>query len=279
MRPLFLFLHIVTFSSLWSLSPSEAARGAWQKIQTTPKHTFETNLHHEKRIHKQGGLNQKGTTVCIHGFLQTSRRMMAIGNELKNEGLDIILWDYPTWRKTIEEHAADLVCLLKRIAIEKPGEPINFVTHSMGGLITRAAIAHRDCPEEAKIGKAVLLAPPNKGSCLGRSFKDNTAVRWFFGPNAGCQLLDYSVDEMDALGSFPEGMDVYVLAGEKGSRLFFSVPNDGKVTINETYLSTPHTHISINANHTWIIRSRETIRVVKTILVERYQWSLPWRGT
>lgn len=211
----------------------------------------------------------QGTVVCLHGFFQSSRRMMPIGYNLKNVGLDVILWDYPSWHKTIEEHAEDLVHLLNKIALEKPGEPIHFVTHSLGGIITRAAVSHPDCPPEAKIGKAVLIAPPNKGSCLGRKMQDIAPLQWIMGPQAGNQILTYSKEEMENVGNFPLEMDVFVIAGVQGSNLYFSVPNDGKLTVTETYLSTPHTHITTNASHTWILRSREVLEMISSILLEQ----------
>jgi pimeloyl-ACP methyl ester carboxylesterase len=222
----------------------------------------------EQKLHQP-----EGTVVCLHGFLQSSKRMLPIGYELKNEGLDVILWEYPSWHKRIEDHAYDLVELLKHIAEEKPGKPIHFVTHSLGGVVTRAALSHPECPQEAKVGKAILIAPPNKGSCLGRSFKDVTPLKLIFGSHAGSQILNYTQEEMEALGSFPPEKEVVVIAGVKGSSIFFSVPNDGKVSLSETYLATPHKHITVEATHTWILKGRETIQIITEILFETYDWN------
>jgi pimeloyl-ACP methyl ester carboxylesterase len=215
----------------------------------------------------------RGTVVCLHGFLQSSKRMLPVGYELRSQGLDVILWDYPSWHKNIEEHASDLVELLQRIAEEKPGEPIHFVTHSLGGVVTRAALSHPDCPQEAKVGKAILVAPPNKGSCLGRSMSDVTPLKLFFGQHTGSQLLNYTQKEMEALGSFPSEKEVVVIAGYRGSSIFFSVPNDGKVSVNETSLTTPHKHILLDATHSWILKSRETIKIISQILLGTYDWN------
>ena len=42
---------------------------------------------------------------------------------------------------------------------------IHFVTHSMGSIVTRAAIL-ADCPQ--KLGRIVMLGPPNRGSHVAR---------------------------------------------------------------------------------------------------------------
>lgn len=209
---------------------------------------------------------QEGTVICLHGFFRSYKCMIPMGNSLHSEGLSVFLWDYQSRKKTIEEHAEDLVAMLREIAKKKPGEPIHFVSHSLGGVITRVAVSHPDCPEEAKMGKAILLAPPNQGSCLARNFQKCRPMRWIFGRKAGKQLLDCTSEEMLALGQFPPTMQVVVIAGEKGNRLWFSKPNDGKVSVHETFLDTPHLHLTIYAGHSWIMTSRWTIDFAKDFL-------------
>lgn len=214
---------------------------------------------------------QEGSVVCLHGFFRSYKCMIPLGNSLKKEGLDVYLWDYQSRKETIETHADNLVEVLKVIAKNNPGKPIHFTTHSFGGIIIRAAINHPECPEEAKIGKAILLAPPNKGARLAHTANECPAVRWFFGKKAGRQLLDYDEEAMNNLGNFPDSMDVMVIAGQKGSRLsglLVDAPNDGKVLVEETRLPTPHTHHVLNVSHHWIMTSREAIQLTKDFILE-----------
>lgn len=182
-----------------------------------------------------------------------------MSNALRSEGFDVFLMDYQSRKKTIEQHAEDLVVILNKIAAEKPGQPIHFVSHSLGGVIVRVAAAHPNCPEEAKKGKAILLAPPNQGSSLARKFNHLKPVRFVFGKRAGAQLLDYSEDEMLDIGKFPDTMGVVVIAGGQGNYTIWDQPNDGKVSVQETRLDTPHVHIIHEASHRWIMTSRWTI--------------------
>ncbi|MCC5833047.1 MAG: alpha/beta hydrolase [Chlamydiales bacterium] len=215
---------------------------------------------------------QEGSLVCLHGFFRSYRCMIPMGNTLKREGLEVYLWDYQSRQETIESHAQNLVEILKEIAKNKPGEPIHFTTHSFGGIILRSAVNLPDCPQEAKIGKAVLLAPPNKGAHLAHKANGCPVVRWFFGKKAGMQLLTYNEHEMNSLGNFPDTMDVMVIAGDKGNRflgLFVNGPNDGKVLVEETRLPTPHEHRVLNVSHHWIMTSREVIKLTKEFILNQ----------
>ena len=213
----------------------------------------------------------QGSVVCLHGFFRSYKCMIPLGNTFRKEGLDVYLWDYQSRRETIESHAANLVQVLNEIAKKKPGEPIHFTTHSFGGIIVRAAVNHPDCPPEAKMGKAVLMAPPNQGEQLAHNFKHCPAARWMFGKKAGHQLLTYDHESMASVGEFPESMEVMVIAGTKGSRfynLWIQEPNDGKVSVDETRLNTPHIHYVFDVSHNWIMTSRQSIAVTRSFILE-----------
>jgi pimeloyl-ACP methyl ester carboxylesterase len=221
---------------------------------------------------------QHGSVVCLHGFFRSCKCMIPLANTLYHEGFKVYLWDYPSRKRTIEEHAARLVQKLQQIAQKYPEEPIHFVSHSMGGVIVRAAVNHPQCPREAKIGKGILLAPPNRGAALARLFQHCPLIRGIFGNKAGGQLLTFSEYEMRSLGEFPSTMQILVLAGKKGSRFtqfFVKEPNDGKVTVEETRLNSPHIHKVLHVSHHWIMTSRESIMLTKDFLTGQEQAYYP----
>jgi pimeloyl-ACP methyl ester carboxylesterase len=218
------------------------------------------------------GFGQDESVVCLHGFFRFSKCMIPMANNLQHEGLQVYLWNYPSRKRTIEKHAEDLVETLQTLSLSHPGRPIHFVTHSMGGIILRSAVNHPKCPQEAKIGRAILLAPPNKGSVLARRFKGCPLARGIFGGKAGRQLLTFSEEEMSDLGVFPHTMEILVVAGKKESlftKFLMSEPNDGKVTVEETRLNSPHTHKTLYVSHHWIMTSRESIALTKEFLLKQ----------
>ena len=204
--------------------------------------------------------------VLVHGFMRGKGNMAAIESSLKKEGFETTNWTYPSKKETIEEHGKNLVQELLYIAKESPGEPIHFASHSMGGLVIRSALNHPNCPNEAKIGRAVLVAPPNRGSAFARSLGKSFLFKSFFGDKAGNQLRTTESDGFDYLGQFPSTVQVLIISGTAGINPLLNEDNDGKVAVSETCLNTPHYHQNCKAGHSWICYSPKVIRITKEFL-------------
>ena len=124
------------------------------------------------------------TVYCIHGFRRKPSCMKKMERAFEENGYETRRWGYPSRERTIQEHADALIVDLKETAQDHPGEPIHFVTHSLGGIIVRCAHNHPECPIEAKEGKAVLIVPPNRGSRFGRCLGKIGPVRKMIGIGA-----------------------------------------------------------------------------------------------
>ncbi len=75
---------------------------------------------------------------------------------LRAAGFDVVMHDYD-WRLGIEESAAALAERLR----QRPSRRLAIVAHSMGGLVTRAALA---LPGTQHVERVILLGTPNLGS-------------------------------------------------------------------------------------------------------------------
>ncbi|NGX62918.1 MAG: hypothetical protein KR126chlam6_00320 [Candidatus Anoxychlamydiales bacterium] len=203
------------------------------------------------------------TIVCIHGFYRTTLNMYLIERAFKKEGYQVYNWRYKSRDKMINEHGNDLVDLLNEIAQNAPNEPIYFVTHSMGGLVLKSALNETNCPFEAKIGKAALIAMPNKGSIVAKSLYSSNIAKKLFGKNAGLELM---TKDFNDIGFFPKEMRVLSIAGTLGFNPLIKEPNDGKVAISETSIDTPHQKIFVKAGHSFICYSPTVIRHLKEFL-------------
>jgi hypothetical protein len=82
---------------------------------------------------------------------------------LNHHGYTVLNYDYPSSEKHIEQHAE---IFLSRFRNEQLQGRIHFLTHSMGGLILRHALAKMTEDECRMIDSIVMLGPPNKGSLL-----------------------------------------------------------------------------------------------------------------
>lgn len=216
-------------------------------------------------VHSDSG--KENSLVCIHGLFAGPWSMRYIENHFEEEGYQVINWGYPSLDRKIEEHAAYLVKELEKAALDKPGRPIHFIAHSLGCLVLRAAINRSDCPNEAKTGKVVLLAPPNQGASWGRFLEQYEIVKKVLKGEAGKQILRSS--DFKFLGNFPPSMQVLVIAGNWGFNPLIEGENDGTVGVSETYLDTPHEHIVINSGHKTILVSQKTLKLTKEFLEKR----------
>ena len=203
---------------------------------------------------------EEGVVICVHGMIRSSVSMSYAACSLRKAGYHVENWGYPSRLKTISEHGDDLAEEIKRVAALYPGRPIHFVTHSMGGLVLRSALNHPECPEVAKRGKAVLYAPPNRGSSFARKMSGYSFVRQFYGERSGAELLFTEEDGFEKLGSFPESLDVLVIAGSQNFNPLFKEESDGVVSVPETALKTPFKSKTFPVNHTFIMWSPRVLR-------------------
>ena len=104
--------------------------------------------------------------VLIHGLMRSYTSMIPLRSYLEKRGYEVYFYSYPSAKYTIREHGKNLNHSIENMLSENPGVKIHFITHSLGGIIAREALARLNQNQLKNIGYFIMLAPPNKGSFI-----------------------------------------------------------------------------------------------------------------
>ncbi|HBP20263.1 MAG TPA: acetyltransferase [Planctomycetes bacterium] len=181
--------------------------------------------------------------VVLHGLGRTRLAMIPLCWHLRRQGREVINLGY--FGPLGLERAVDKVARL----LEPYAEPLDFVTHSMGGIVARAYLGRH--PGRGR--RLVQLAPPNEGSHLAdrvRRIPLLSRVPAFFDLGRG-------VSERKTALPALEGVEVGVIAGASFGP-WLSHPGDGIVAVEETYLPEARDWIVLPHFHTLIMNGRDT---------------------
>lgn len=199
------------------------------------------------------GVAEVGGVVLLHGIARTSRSMGPMARALGRAGYRTLNLGYASRRKPLDDLSDDIHDAVQGFAAGLDG-PVHFVTHSMGGLLARVYLARR---RPLRLGRVVMIAPPNRGSEVADLLQARAAYRAVFGP-AGQQLTTAHGTALPSrLG--PVDYEVGVIAGDRTvnpllSLLVLRGANDGKITVRSTRLEGMADHVVVRASHPFVMR-------------------------
>ncbi len=195
--------------------------------------------------------------VLIHGLARSSQSMKVLEARLETEGYEVSNIDYPSRDHTVDKLATVVVGQGIQECGAKSDSKINFVTHSLGGILVRVYL---NANEPDDIGRVVMLGPPNQGSEVVDNLKDTPGFELLNGP-AGMQLGTGLTDVPRSLG--PVDYEVGIIAGTKTMNLILSTylpnPNDGKVSVESTKVDGMADFIALPTTHTFMMRNDAVI--------------------
>jgi len=201
--------------------------------------------------------------IVVHGILRTSRTFAAMCPALRKAGYTVIEFEYPSTRIGIVDAAGDLRQIIESL---NGIEEINFVVHSMGGLVVRACLKESRDP---RIKRMVMLAVPNQGAEMADLLRKSYAVRLLLGP-AVRQLV---TDRSGLIPSLPiPDFEFAIIAGARGHKSGFNplIPGDDDilVTVASAQLPGAADSLTVRSFHRFIPGNAEaidaTIRFLQT---------------
>jgi pimeloyl-ACP methyl ester carboxylesterase len=125
--------------------------------------------------------------VLLHGLGAGPVLLTLLARRLARRNYRTLNWSYPSILHSIEVHGQRLAETFERLDDDEAISTIHVVAHSMGCIVSRYALS---LLRPAKLGRMVLLAPPNRGS----------RVASFFAPALGrlCRPIDQLADRPDS---------------------------------------------------------------------------------
>lgn len=195
-------------------------------------------------------MTDSDTIVFLHGLGRTWLSMSWLASQARRRGYNVVNHGYRSRRHSIDEHARQLRIVVG--AISGRG-CIHFITHSLGGIIVRAMLADRSAWPK-RLGRVVMLSPPNQGSELVDFLAGNPIYQSVLGP-AGGELGTRAASTPNQLG--PVEFEVGVITGDRSfeplSRRIFPGATDGKVSVARARVEGMRDFRVVNRTHTFIM--------------------------
>ncbi|MDP2308555.1 MAG: alpha/beta fold hydrolase [Pseudomonadota bacterium] len=199
----------------------------------------------------EAGAHRGELVVLLHGLGRTRFSMRPVERALRARGFRTANIGYRSGSGTIEALAARVWAAVEQLA--EPFDQVHFVTHSLGGILVRQLLKQGVVK---RVGRVVMLAPPNHGSEIVDDLGKWRLLPAVMGP--AFEQLGTGPAGPERLG--PASVPVAVIAGRRTQAPFsgvFSGPNDGKVSTESARLEGMSAFLIVNENHMLIMRSPE----------------------
>jgi hypothetical protein len=197
--------------------------------------------------------------LLVHGLWRTPLSFRSLARQLRHWGFETELFGYAA---VVERYERLVLRLQRRIERLAASGEYAIVTHSLGAVLARAALARVRGPRPRRV---VMLAPPNQPPKLAATLVRLPPYRWLLG-DSGANLA-----KPEFYAGLPGLQDPYsIIAGTGGPRSrrlpLGLLANDGLVSVEETRIAANDPVFAVPAGHTFIMRHPEVQAMIRWLL-------------
>lgn len=197
--------------------------------------------------------------VLLHGILRSKTDMLFLTKFFEKRGYKTLNILYPSREQRLEGLSDFVHNKIITCPHYSENTTINFVTHSMGGLITRYYIA-REKPKN--LGKVVMLGPPNTGSEFADWLSETEILapifKTVFGPASQQLKTDY--EHIDGDITYPLGVIAGNMSINPLAPWVLDGEHDGIVPVERTKIEGMKDHIVMAATHSFMMFNTDVMK-------------------
>lgn len=211
--------------------------------------------------------------ILLHGLSRSNSSMAKMESALTEAGFVVENVDYPSRAASVEQLSEAVIGRVQESPKLKACAKIHFVTHSLGGILVRSYFKRHDF---ARLGRVVMLGPPNQGSEVVDTLGSWLVFRKVNGP-AGGELGTGPDSTPNRLG--PVEFELGVIAGDRSinwiNSLMIEGRDDGKVSVERTKVTGMKEHLVVHATHPYLMKNKAVIENTIQFLKTGSFFSLP----
>jgi hypothetical protein len=184
--------------------------------------------------------------LLIHGLARTSLSLLSLERRLQQAGHHTVQFSYFAFAESFDHIVNRLVLQFQTLADQGA---YGVVAHSLGGVLTRAALGAKAVPVPHHV---VMLGPPNQPPRLASLASKLPPFQWFTGQcgqNLSCPQFYQNLPLLKTRYTIIAGTD-----GPRGSLSpFGNEPNDGIVALSETKMQPTDPVVKLPVWHTFMM--------------------------
>lgn len=197
------------------------------------------------------------TVVLVHGLWMVGVEALVLRWRLRAAGYRTRQFHYRPMARELSQNTHELARFLSQV----PGEPVNLVGHSLGGVIAVKTLQDYTPP---RIGRVVCMGSPVQGSRTARGLADLPGG-WRLMGGSEAVLVEAVAQRWS--GAYDLGLiggRVPLGFGQLFGRL--DRPHDGSVAVEETRLEGAADHIVLPVSHLSMLWSKRAAEQVVSFL-------------